>query len=123
MLRVLVVERDPSLALLYREELEEAGFGVQVQPDLRSALRLMSGKPAHVLITDQDAVGGRLEYWMNTLRQVHDGGVVLLGRCARRLPAIKGVVVLQKSSDLSGLVNCLRSMSGSILWSQTAGSC
>ena len=123
MLRVLIVERDPSLARLYREELEDAGFGVRVQSDLRSALRSMKGRPAHVLVTDLDCVGGRLEPWMKLLRQVHDGEVVLLGRGARRLPRIDGLSIMQKSSDLTDLVNCLRGMAGSVLWNRAAGSC
>jgi len=122
-MRVLLVERDPSLARLYREELEEAGFGVQVRPDLHGAIKAMQGEPPHVLVTDIDALGGRLEHWMTHLRQVHEGGVVLLGSRARRLPAIKGLSVLPKSSDVSGLVNCLRGMAGSLLWSSAAGSC
>jgi DNA-binding response OmpR family regulator len=123
MMRVLIVERDPSLARLYREELEDAGFGVQVQSDLRRALKALKGKPAHVLVTDLEVVGGRLEHWMDHLRQVHKGGVVLLGRQSRRLPAIRGLSVMEKSSDLSRLVNCLQGMAGSAMWSRAAGSC
>jgi len=123
MMRILIVERDPSLARLYREELEEAGFGVRVQPDLRGAIRSLKGQPAHVLVTDLEAVGGRPEYWMSHLRQVHEGGVVLLGRGARRLPAIKGLEVMPKSSDLSDLLTCLRGMAGSVLWGRATGSC
>jgi len=123
MMRVLIVERDPSLARLYREELEEAGFGVQIQPDLRGAIRCLQGQPAHVLVTDLEAVAGRLEYWMGHLRQVHEGGVVLLGRGACRMPTIKGLSVMPKSSDLSGLLACLRGMAGSVLWERAAGSC
>ncbi|MCB2226253.1 MAG: hypothetical protein KQH53_06200 [Desulfarculaceae bacterium] len=123
MMRVVIVERDAILARLYREELEEAGFGVRVSPDLRSAVRIMEGDPAHVLVTDLDTMGGRLDHWMDHLRQVHSGGVLLLASRARRLPAIKGLSVIPKSSDVSGLVSRLRSLCGEALWAGTSGVC
>ncbi|MCF8031808.1 MAG: hypothetical protein K9K66_00545 [Desulfarculaceae bacterium] len=122
-MRVLLVERDASLARLYREELEDAGFGVRVSRDLRGALEIMQGDPAHVLVTDLDTMGSRLEHWMEHLRQVHSGGVVLLASRACRLPSIKGMAVIPKSSDVSGLVERLRSMRGKALWGGAAGVC
>lgn len=123
MLRIMVVESDPSLARLYREELEDAGFGVAVSPDLRGGLRSLKGAPAHVLVTNLDLVGGRLEHWMSLIRQVHEGGVVLLGRRTRRPPAIDGLSVLDKSSDLSDLVTRLRDMANTAWWCRASGSC
>ena len=38
MIKVLLVEKDPSLAWLYREELEEAGFEVGVERGLWDAV-------------------------------------------------------------------------------------
>lgn len=123
MMKVIIVERDASLARLYREELEDAGFGVRVSPDLRSAVKIMEGQPAHALVTDLDTMGGRLDHWMGHLRRVHSGGVVLLASRARRLPSIKGLSVMPKSSDLSGLVNRLRSLCGQAMWTGTSGIC
>ncbi|MBU2519523.1 MAG: hypothetical protein KKB57_18200 [Proteobacteria bacterium] len=123
MLRIMVVESDPSLAQLYREELEEAGFGVVVRSDLRGALRSLKGAPAHVLVTNLDLVGGQLEHWMKYLRQVHEGGVVLLGRRSRRSPSIDGLSILEKSSDLSDLLVRLRDMANSAWWCRASGSC
>lgn len=119
----MVVESDPSLARLYREELEDAGFGVVIRSDLRRALRSLKGAPAHVLVTSLDLVGGRLEPWMDHLRRVHAGGVVLLGRRRRRSPAIDGLSVLDKSSDLSDLVNRLRDMANTAWWCRASGTC
>lgn len=119
----MVVESDPSLARLYREELEEAGFGVVVRSDLRRALRSLKGAPAHVLVTNLDLVGGRLDHWMEHLRQVHEGGVVLLGRSRRTSPCIKGLSVLDKSSDLTDLVDRLRDMANSAWWQSAGGNC
>ncbi|MBU4276739.1 MAG: hypothetical protein KKC30_08380 [Proteobacteria bacterium] len=123
MLQIMVVESDPSLARLYREELEDAGFRVEVRSDLRRALRTLEGAPAHVLVTNLDLVGGRLENWMDHLRQVHEGGVVLLGRHCRRPPPIEGLSVLDKSSDLSDLVDRLRDMANTAWWQHTGGNC
>lgn len=123
MLQIMVVESDPSLARLYREELEDAGFGVEVRSDLRRALRSLKGAPAHVLVTNLDLVGGRLEHWMDHLRQVHEGGVVLLGRRCHRPPSIEGLSVLDKSSDLSGLVERLRDMANTAWWRRASGTC
>lgn len=123
MLQIMVVESDPSLARLYREELEEAGFEVVVRSDLRWAMRSLRGAPAHVLVTNLDMVGGRLEHWMDHLRQVHEGGVVLLGRRCRRTPAIEGLSLLDKSSDLSDLVDRLRDMANTAWWQHTGGNC
>ncbi|BEQ15258.1 hypothetical protein [Desulfoferula mesophila] len=122
MLQIMVVESDPSLARLYREELEEAGFRVVVRSDLRRAMHSLKGAPAHVLVTNLDLVGGRLESWMEHLRQVHDGGVVLLGR-PRMSPCIEGLSVLDKSSDLSDLVCRLRDMANNAWWQHAGGNC
>lgn len=123
MMQVMVIEDDPSLARLYREELEEAGFGVWISQDLGGAVASLRQKPVHILVTDLDAVRGRLDHWVSSLRQVHRGGVLLLGRGSRKLPSIKGLQVMDKTSDLSDLVSTLRGMAGSILWSKAAGSC
>ncbi len=122
MMRVMVIEGNPSLARLYREELEEAGFGVGVSGDLRGAMARLRREPVHVLVTDADVIKGRLDHWVTSLRKVHRGGVVVLGQGGRRLPSIKGLAVLDKSSDLSHLVTALRGMAGSVMWNQAAGS-
>ncbi|MEW5914670.1 MAG: hypothetical protein AB1814_19100 [Thermodesulfobacteriota bacterium] len=121
MLRVMVIEGNPSLARLYREELEEAGFGVWLCRDLRGAVESLRRSPVDILITDLDTVPSRPEYWLGTLRQVHDGEVLLLGRGNRRLGRIKDLRVVDKSSDLSSLVTTLRRLAPSLLWNRAAG--
>lgn len=123
MLQIMVVESDPSLARLYREELEDAGFGVVVRSDLGRALRSLKGAPAHVLVTSLDLVGGRLDRWMEHLRQVHEGGVLLLGRRGHSPPCIEGLSVLDKSSDLTDLVDRLRDMANTAWWQRAGGNC
>lgn len=122
MMKVMVIEGNPSLARLYREELEDAGFGVGVTSDLSGALARLRREPAHVLVTDMDAVPGRLEHWVDSLRKVHRGSVVVLGSGSRKLPSIKGLAVMDKSSDLSNLVTALRGIAGSVMWNRAAGS-
>jgi DNA-binding response OmpR family regulator len=119
----MIIEGNPSLARLYREELEEAGFGVWVSRDLRGALETLRRSPVDVLVTDLDTVPGRPESWVAALRQIHDGEVLLLGRGTRGLGRIKELRVMEKSSDLSSLVTTLRGMASSLLWSRAAGSC
>ena len=51
------------------------------------------------------------------------GGVVLLGRRSRRYPAIEGLSVLEKSSDLEDLVSRLRDMANTAWWCRANGTC
>ena len=120
-MQVMIIENDPSLGRLYREELLEAGYQVQVMTDMRGAMRSLRRRPAHVLITDLDMAGCKPETWLKDLRQHHRGGVLLLGRHPKGLSRLAGCPVLEKSSDLSPLLKRLQSMTGSVVWGRFSG--
>ena len=124
MIKVLVVERDPSLAWLYQEELEEAGFMVGVERGLWDAVAACRCSPPQVLVTDLESLADNSGYWMTRLRQVYRGPVVLITD-AKKLPRhLDGLTVIPKTSDLGPLVASLRSHRAEILWSgATTGIC
>lgn len=121
MIRVLVVESDPSLAWLYREELQDAGFSVGVCQNLTSALARMRDKPAHVLVTDLNSVGENPDCWLPSLRAVFNGPVLALGELRKQCR--EGIPVVPKTSDLGPLIKSLRGHALRARWYAAAGNC
>lgn len=119
MIQIILVEKDPSLAWLYREELEDAGFKVCVHTRMESALGDLCGCLGRVLVTDLATVDGPLENWLPGLRAVYNGPVVLLTSGPSKASRVFGLPVVCKSSDVAPLINSLRGQLGKILWSQT----
>lgn len=118
MLEVLVVEKDPSVARLYREELSEAGFAVKVLPDLGMAMCRLESEPALMLVTDLGSTGERLEAWLPRVRRLHGGPLILLGP-PRRLPRDDAQLrLLPKSSDVQPLIASLRGECLRMAWSR-----
>ncbi len=119
MLRVLVVEKDPVVARLYREELSDAGFAVQVLPDLGVAMCRLESEPAQMLVTDLESAGERLESWLPRIRRLHGGPLIVLGPPQRRLPRDDGQVrLLPKSSDVRPLIASLHGEAVRMAWSR-----
>lgn len=121
MIRVLVVESDPSLGWLYREELQDAGFSVGVCQSLSSALDRMRDAPAHVLVTDLNSVGENPDSWLPSLRTVFNGPVVALGELHWKCR--EGIPVVPKTSDLRPLIKSLRGQALRARWYAAAGNC
>jgi CheY-like chemotaxis protein len=121
MIRVLIVESDPSLAWLYREELQDAGFSVGVCGSLSSALVRMRDAPAHVLVTDLNSVGDNPDRWLPRLRSVFDGPVLALGELRKKCR--EGIPVVPKTSDLGPLIQSLRGQALRARWFAAAGTC
>ncbi|MBI5524511.1 MAG: hypothetical protein HY910_17940 [Desulfarculus sp.] len=121
MISVLIVERDPSVARLYSEELAEAGFSVRVRPGLDAAVADLRRRPAQVLVTDEPSMGGEVGCWLPAARRVHSGPVVVLGLDQRRRPPEgDDLCSLPKSSDLAPLIATLRKKALVMLWSSAA---
>lgn len=120
MLNVVVIEGDAALARLYREELEEAGFTVRLCRDSSQALSELRTKPAHVVLTEPHAVLGDLGHWLDQLRSLHNGGVVMLGQPPRRGPAPRACKFVPKSSDLSPLIQSVRGQAIKAVWLRAA---
>jgi len=118
MLNVLVVERDPSLAWLYREELAEAGFAVGVCPNLDGARAWLTQNSADVVVTDLGSLGSDPDAWLPSLRRLFGGPVVFLGESRRRARGAPKVV--PKTSDLSPLIASLRSHVLAASWNSAA---
>ena len=124
MIQIVLVEKDPSVAWLYREELEDAGFEVCVHTRMESAVGDLRGRPGRVLVTDVSTVDGPPEKWLPGLRAVYGGPVVLLSSGPSKALRCMGVPIVRKSSDVAPLINSLRGQSCKILWSQTtSGTC
>jgi len=124
MIQVVLVEKDPSLAWLYREELEEAGFLVCVHSKMEAALKELRGRRGRVLVTDLASVDSPPEAWLSSVREVYDGPVVLLAGGTKAGSAWGGLPVVPKSSDITPLIKSLRRQMGELMWSQaTAGNC
>ncbi len=120
MLRLLLVERDPALAWLYKEELEEAGFKVRVSDGLNSARAALRDQPAHLLVGDINSLGPCLELSLPRLREVHSGPMLLLGSVGKGRGRRLGLPVVGKSSDLKPLISTLRKQALPFLWSHSA---
>lgn len=118
-LRVVVVEKDPVVARLYREELGEAGFAVQVLPDIEVAVVRLAQEPAQVVVTDLGSTGGRFKRWLPQVRQVHGGPVFVLGRTLETPPQEDGELrIMPKTSDVAPLIASLRSEALRLSWSR-----
>lgn len=117
MIKIVIVESDPALAWLLREELEDAGFGVRVCRDLHHAQSTLGAEPADVLISDICGdLGVRWRDSIGRLGKDHQCSVVMLG--PKDSPAAEdgGPVILRKSSDLRPLINCLRGQAAKAMW-------
>lgn len=119
MLQVLVVEKDPVVARLYSEEISEAGFAVQVLPDLGVAMCLLETEPAQMLVTDLGSTGGRIESWLPRVRRLHNGPLIILGPPPRPMPRDDAQLrLLPKSSDVRPLIASLRGEALRMAWSR-----
>lgn len=120
MLRVLMVESDPTLAWLYREELRDAGFLVEITRDLKSAKAAMRAHRPHVLVTDIGSMGRAPEAWLPQFRREFSLPVVLLGEgkafCGQR----RETRIVPKTSDIKPLIDSLRGHAVKVLWRQAA---
>ncbi len=124
MVKIMLIEQDPSLAWLYQEELEEAGFRVNVQASLEKALYAQRSNPADILLTDLSTVGENLDVWLPRLRSCYSGPLVLIGEQRCRLPQGEILPRVPKTSDLSRLLEYVRGQALKVMWSQaTVGSC
>ncbi len=123
MLSVVVLERDPTLAWLYQEELQEAGFRVTLAPDLTSALAGLDRGQAHILVADPFSAGGPPRTWLPRLRRRFRGPVLLLDNPRAQGPPGRGLKALPKSSDLKPLISSLRTHALQLMWSNAAGTC
>jgi DNA-binding response OmpR family regulator len=123
MINVVVVEGDNTLAKLYQEELEEAGFSVRVRQDLVGAVAELRRSPAHVLVTDMATMGCRPEAWLPNLREVFAGPVVALDHSLKNADQCSDLSVVRKSSDLRPLIKYVRSQALKTLWSHAAATC
>lgn len=118
-LRVVVVERDPVVAQLYREELGEAGFAVQVLPDLEVAVVRLAQEPAQMVVTDLVSANGRMRSWLPQVRRVHGGPLFLLGRTREAPPQEdEDLRILPKTSDIAPLIASLRGEALRLSWSR-----
>ena len=50
--RILVVDDEPNLCLLYKQALEGEGYQVDAVPDAQDALRLLEERPPDVVVMD-----------------------------------------------------------------------
>jgi DNA-binding response OmpR family regulator len=123
LIKVLVVEKDPSLAWLYREELADAGFTVGVCASLEQARALLSQCRHHVVVTDLGSAGENPDSWLPSLRGFFDGPVVVLSDRPRRRLSHGAASVLPKTSDLAPLIANLRGHAIAARWSAAAGVC
>ena len=116
MLQVTLLEKDPSLAWLYREELEDAGFKVKVHSGLDEAYYHLRNNPTHMLVTDTDTLGACAGWCVKLLREVHKGPLLVLESKDRSLRSKCGVPVLAKTSDTAPLIRSLRQQAMSLMW-------
>jgi DNA-binding response OmpR family regulator len=123
MIEVVLVERDPSLAQLYLEELSEAGFRVRVRPNLEEAWRTLNENPAHILVTDASSTGHDPAGWLPRVRQVHGGPVLMLTPPRHRQRARPALPQVDKTSDLAPLISSLRGQTAAVMWSRATASC
>ncbi len=124
MIQVVVVEGNRTLAKLYLEELSEAGFAVRVRPDLEQALLDLRHSPAHILVADQESAGSHPRRWLERVRRVHAGPLLVLAQPRRlREPAGGDWLRVEKKPDLSGLIASLKGQTAAVMWTRAAGSC
>ena len=116
MLQVTLLEKDPSLAWLYREELEDAGFTVRVHSGLEEACHHLRRHPTHMVVSDSDTLGACAGMCVKQLREVHKGPLLILESKDRSQKAECGVPVLAKSPNTAPLINSLRQQAMSLMW-------
>lgn len=114
--QVLVVEKDPTLARLYHDELQDAGFEVQVMYHLEEALLWMEARRVDVLVTDESSCGHGYNWWLPRVRRVHEGPVVMLSPPGQAKAHEKGLSMLPKTSDLRPLIRSVRAQVLGSLW-------
>lgn len=123
MVKILLVEKDLSVARLYREEMEEAGFTVLVFRGLGEAMIFLRERSVDVLVTDECTCAYSSPRWLRMVRRVHSGPVVALASPRARPRSEGGCYRLTKSSDLEPLINSLKSSTIGSPWeAKTAGS-
>jgi DNA-binding NtrC family response regulator len=105
--KVLVVDDEENLCLLYREELESEGYRVKTAPDAVSALRILEEDPPDVVVmdirmprTDGIEAMGRMLNRRNQLPVILNTAYSSYKDDFRSWPASAYVI---KSSDLSEL--------------------
>jgi CheY-like chemotaxis protein len=105
--KVLVVDDEENLCLLYREELESAGYRVKTAPDYAAAARLLEEDPPDVVVMDirmprMDGIEamGRMLNRRNDLPVILNTAYSSYKDDFRSWPASAYVI---KSSDLSEL--------------------
>ena|SRR5688572_2881226 len=105
--KVLVVDDEENLCLLYREELESEGYRVKTAPDCASALRILEEDPPDVVVmdirmprTDGIEAMGRMLSRRNELPVILNTAYSSYKDDFRSWPASAYVI---KSSDLSEL--------------------
>jgi CheY-like chemotaxis protein len=105
--KVLVVDDEENLCLLYREELESEGYRVKTAPDYAAAARLLEEDPPDVVVMDirmprMDGIEamGRMLNRRNNLPVILNTAYSSYKDDFRSWPASAYVI---KSSDLSEL--------------------
>ncbi len=116
MIKVIVLESDPTLAWLLREELEDAGFGVRLCRDLHHAQSALGTEPVDILLSDVCNADAHLADALGVLGKIHHCSVVLLGPKDRSPVCSGDPVMLRKSSDLQPLIKFLRGQAAKALW-------
>ena len=116
MIKVIVLESDPTLAWLLREELEDAGFGVRVCRDLHHAQSALGMEPFDILLSDVCNAEAQMASALGALGRIHRCSVVLLGPKDRSPVCTDDPVMLRKSSDMQPLISCLRRQAAKALW-------
>ena len=110
--RVLIVDDEENLCLLYREELESEGYNVRTVSDAASAMRIVQEDPPDVVVMDirmphMDGIEamGRLLSLKNELPVILNTAYSSYKDDFRSWPAEAYVI---KSSDLGELKQTLR---------------
>jgi len=114
--KVLVVDDEENLCLLYREELESAGYRVKTAHDATGAMKILEEDPPDVVVMDirMPRMDG-IEAMGKMLSRRHDLPVILNSAYSsykddfRSWPASAYVI---KSSDLSELKKAIQLVLG-----------
>ncbi len=122
-MKIMLVQKHASLARLYREELEDAGFRVRVRPDMASAVAALERQPAQIVIMDAAVQGHQMERCLASLRKVHPGPVLALGSAVHNPLCglgFHGVQMVPISSDLRPLLCSIKGQAAAMLWNAAA---
>ncbi|HKY31791.1 MAG TPA: response regulator [Candidatus Polarisedimenticolia bacterium] len=110
--KVLVVDDEENLCLLYREELESEGYRVKTAPDAIAAMRILEEDPPDVVVMDirmprMDGIEamGRMLSKRNDLPVILNTAYSSYKDDFRSWPASAYVI---KSSDLSELKHAIK---------------